>query len=77
MSSLEERADRLIKSEEHWRQKEGILLSDSRRELEKSMQDRSEDITRRLKRLSESLANEELELERSYLEFEKRHLQHS
>lgn len=75
MNILQERADKLLKSENYWRQKEEDLLRDSRTKLEKSMRDHSENITGRLKRLEESLVNEELELERSYLAFETKHLQ--
>lgn len=72
---LQEKADKLLKLEDHWRQKEEDLLKDLRAKLEKSTRDYSDNITGRIKRLKESLFNEELELERSYLAFEKKHMQ--
>lgn len=71
VSSLHERTERLLKLEEEQRQKEANLLVEMREERNKVEQDCYNGLKVKMDELKETLAKEEMEMERKYLKFEE------
>lgn len=65
------RADSILKIGDTHRDKEEKNLACSRERREKTRQDCYKDISSKLEKLSETLMEEEMELERKYLKFEE------
>jgi len=71
LTLLQEQAQRILNLDDEFRHREETLLSDARAERERVRQSSYRATQVKMEELNETLAREELELERKYLKFEE------